>query len=132
MTLAPQSIGSIILVEDDLANAEALSILLKQEHQHTVSSFRSGQELIVHLDKIVSNNPVLFLLDYQLPQTNALALYEQLRTVEELKHVPTIILSARQVGDEEKERISQLGFLFVSKPYDVDELLTLVAQQLGQ
>lgn len=120
---------TIILVEDDPSNAEVLHLLLQlADRSYQVTCFRSGDEVLANVDIIKSFHPVLFMLDYQLPSMTALDLYEQLHAMEGLENVPTIILSGSRMSDAEKERMRQLGLLFIPKPYDIDDLFATIEQ----
>lgn len=119
---------TIILVEDDPANAEVLALLLQAEKTYEVLSFREGAEVLADLDNIKGKRPALFLLDYQLSGMTALDLYERLRTVEDLEKVPAIIVTAITLAEEQKERLQQLGLILIQKPYNIDDLLTAIEQ----
>lgn len=117
---------TIVLVEDDLANAEVLTLLLQTGNNYDVLHFREGGEVLAHLNLIQEKRPALFLLDYQLSGMTALNLYERFQTAEGLEKVPVLVVSATTLSEEQKERLHQLGLLLIPKPYDVDELLTTI------
>lgn len=117
---------TIVLVEDDPANAEVLALLLKTESAFDVLSFRGGAEALANLDSIIEKRPALLLLDYQLSGMTALDLYEQLQPIEELKKVPAIIITAITLADKQKEYLQQLGLILIQKPYNIDDLLDAI------
>lgn len=119
---------TVIIVEDDSANAEVLMLLLQGEKIYNILSFRSGSEVLANLDDIKSKQPALFLLDYQLSGMNALELYEQFRVIKELEKVPAVIVSATTLNEKQKEHLQQLGLVLIQKPYDIDHLLATVKQ----
>lgn len=119
---------TIILVEDDPANAEVLALLLQTENAYNVLSFQEGAEVLANLDTIKGKRPALFLLDYQLSGMTALDLYERLHSTEGLGKVPAIIITAITLTEEEKERLQHLGLILVQKPYNIDDLLTTIEQ----
>jgi CheY-like chemotaxis protein len=119
---------TIVLVEDDPANAEVLALLLQTENAYDVLSFQEGAEVLANLDNIKRRRPALFLLDYQLSGMTALDLYEQLHSIEGLEKVPAIIITAITLAEEEKERLQHLGLNLVQKPYNIDDLLLTIEQ----
>lgn len=119
---------TVIIVEDDSANAEVLMLLLQGEKIYNILSFRSGSEVLANLDDIKSKQPALFLLDYQLSGMNALELYEQFRVIKELEKVPAVIVSATTLNEKQKEHLQQLGLVLIQKPYDIDHLLATIKQ----
>ncbi len=119
---------TIILVEDDPANAEMLALLLQTEKDYDVLSFQGGGEVLANLDSIKRTRPALFLLDYQLSGMTALDLYEQLRMIEGLEKVPAMLVSATTLGERQKEHLQQLDLPLIQKPYDIDELLSAIEQ----
>jgi CheY-like chemotaxis protein len=125
----------IVLVEDDSTNALMLDFLLQGERfyqtmRFQTMHFKSGEEVLGNLDKLKARRPALFLIDYRLPQMTGLDLYDQLRTIEELKQVPTIFLTAKNFNKAEKERIAQRNLTLLHKPFEVDDLLTSIQQAI--
>jgi|SRR5581483_4350427 len=119
---------TIILVEDDPANAEVLALLLQTESTYDVVRFSDGLEALANLDSIKGKQPALFLLDYQLSGMTALDLYERFHGIQELEKVPAVIVSATTLDERQKERLQHLGLLLIQKPYDIDDLLATIEQ----
>lgn len=118
---------TILLVEDDPANAEMLALLLQTEN-YDVLSFREGEEVLANLDTIKEKRPALFLFDYQLSGMTALHLYERLHAIEGLEKVPAIIVTAVTLAEAERGRLQRLGLSFIQKPYSIDDLLLAIEQ----
>ena len=110
----------ILLVEDDADNAQVIADLIAQETVHRVLVADSMGAL--KLARIVS--PDLFILDYLLPETNGIALYNQLHVNRELEAIPAIIISA--AFDMCKSEIECRNLLGLSKPFNLGDLLTLI------
>ena len=121
---------TIIIVEDDFANAEVLALLLQTQNTYEVLRFSGGAEVLASLNRIKEMRPALFLLDYQLSGMTALDLYERLQTIEELEKIPTIIISASTLSEEQKEYLQQLNLTLIPKPYDIEHLLAVIEQTL--
>ena len=109
----------ILLVEDDPANAELFTHILSEEAPYYVYWARNGRAAW-HFTQHVK--PQLFLLEYSLPDTNGIRLYDRLHARKKLEAVPALILGAclQAVGDDIKQR----GLLAVEKPFDLDKFLS--------
>jgi DNA-binding response OmpR family regulator len=111
---------TILLVEDDEAIAEGLSLNLKLE---------GFQPIVVHdgeagLSAIAEHRPALILLDISLPKKNGLEVLAELREIGNT--TPVIVLSARQ-NEVDKVSALRLGADdYVTKPFGVAELLARV------
>lgn len=111
----------IFIVEDDNGIRELLEILLQTynydvETFGTVKSFKKG---------IPGKIPDLFLLDIMLPDGNGLQLCRELKNNEETGDVPVVLMSAH-ADINRREGAND----FISKPFDVEELLNRIEKQL--
>jgi CheY-like chemotaxis protein len=117
----------ILVVEDDAANAELLMHVLSQETPYQVYLAPDG---IVALQLISHVKPDLFILDYRLPGMTGIELYESLRAHPRFNQTPALILSACLEGYQ--EAIESHKLVALAKPFDVDELLALIAKMFDQ
>lgn len=121
----------ILLVEDDQGNAEFLKMLLLMETPHEVLYMESGQEVLNRVEEIKNARPALFLLDYHLPTMTAFTVYDRLHTIEELVHVPAILLTASGQQEFSSEELTQRNIRLVEKPFDIESFLDLLKQMLA-
>jgi DNA-binding response OmpR family regulator len=115
----------ILVVEDDTANAELLMDVLSQETSYAVFVAADSASAFNLVRQIT---PHLFLLDYYLPGTTGLILYDQLHAIRELEAVPAIIVSAslkRHLAAIESRKLATLA-----KPFEIDALLALIEEVL--
>ncbi|HEY0754910.1 MAG TPA: response regulator [Ktedonobacteraceae bacterium] len=119
---------TIVIVEDDPANAEVLTLLLQLDGRYKTRSFGRANDVLNSIDEIKSINPVLFVLDYSLPYMTGLELYHRLHAIQEFEEIPAILLTAKTIRDDEKELIAQDHLFFVPKPYSIDHLLAIIQQ----
>ena len=118
----------LLLIEDDRALVEALSLALKSE-EFIVSSASSGKQA---LDLFVSFQPDIVMLDLGLPDMDGTQVLKRLRS----KHgkVPILVLTAR---DDVSDKVSALDFGaddYLVKPFDMPELLArlrVLSRRLG-
>lgn len=117
---------TIVIVEDDVSNATMLALTLRLETSYAVRAFRHGAELLAHLDEIRANPPVLFVLDYMLPNNmTGVDLYDRLSAIEECVTVPALLLTATTPLAIE-EIISDRPLSVINKPFDIDKFLLTV------
>jgi DNA-binding response OmpR family regulator len=116
---------SILIVEDDAELGELLVQILLEKDYHSIV-FRDPN---LALRAAVALKPLLFLLDYHLPFTNGVTLYDQLHAIDGLSHVPAIILTADYRRRESE--FQQRELLVVDKPFDLDKFLSCVEQVIS-
>jgi CheY-like chemotaxis protein len=119
---------TILLVEDDISNADMLQLLLQTETSYQLVQFVNENEIFQRIDEIKAMRPDLFLFDYRLSSMTALDLYDQLHNIEGLQDVPTIIITASIVNEEE---FAKRKIPLIQKPFDVDELLRSIDQTIA-
>ncbi len=111
--------ATILIVEDDEGIRLMLKDLLAFETPYRAIFCITGTEA---LDVIREIDPSLFVLDYNLPDFNGLALYDQLHAIQRLEKVPALLMTARlteEIADEMKQR----NITFAQKPFDIIDLL---------
>jgi len=115
----PQSVKTILIVEDDADIGEFLVQTLAAETAYHILLAANGVQAIKHTATLM---PDLFILDYQLPQMNGLELYDQLHSQKKLQHIPALFMSANAPVNE----IAQRQASWIKKPFELEELLQLV------
>ena len=114
----------VVIVEDDAAIAEGLSLNLKLLGYRT-ETIGDGETAVARIEE---SRPDLVLLDITLPGQSGLWVLERLRGRQ--NHVPIIVLSARQ---DEFDKVAALGLGaddYITKPFALAELLARVAAVL--
>jgi DNA-binding response OmpR family regulator len=115
MYFAPAKL--ILIVEDDADIGYLLVQIIHQQTPHrAVHHITAGDAL----KAITTQTPHLFILDYSLPDMNGLELHDWLRSIDRLKHIRTILLSARNPPLDE---IQKRGIFLIRKPFAVTKLL---------
>lgn len=113
---------NIIVVDDDLDILEAISLML-EDAGYTVTTNSKG-DLIELLD--VNDLPAMIILDMLLSGSDGRDIARQLKAQEYTKHIPVIMLSAHPKAEQEAQLSGVDDFL--SKPFEMDELLEKVAR----
>ena len=108
----------ILLVEDEPAIAEPLEYLLTREG-YAVTVAADGRAA---LDAYARAGADLVLLDLMLPQVPGTEVARRLRSTSD---VPIIMLTAKDMAEDQNRCIEAGANDYLSKPLDVDKLLSL-------
>jgi two-component system phosphate regulon response regulator PhoB len=112
----------ILVVEDEVAIREMLSIALTKAHFkiEAVANVQQAQDCIFH------RHPDLILLDWMLPGMSGLEFARQLKRQPRTHNIPIILLTAK--GEEsDKVRGLEVGADdYVTKPFSIRELIARI------
>ncbi len=114
--------GTIIIVEDEIDIAETVAYNLEREGYKTLVSHRGDEGL----NLIRNEHPDLVILDLMLPGMDGLSICQQLKSDNETKSIPIIMLSAKS---EDSDIVIGLGLGaddYVGKPFSQRELVARV------
>ena len=121
----------ILVVEDDPVNQMILADFLAANGYLTVAA-ATGPEGIARFDL---EAPDLLLVDVQLPRKNGFEVVREIKSRPTGKDTPVLLMSAVYTDRDQSNRTIQLGTLadgYLSKPFDLVQLLTQVRQLLGE
>ncbi len=119
----------ILIVEDDPDTGTLLVLALEQYTLLTALLVKSSAEALRIVQETI---PVLLLLDYYLGDLNGLELFDQLHSMVGLEAVPTLMMSAGTLPPEGKQQIGARQIVFLSKPFDLDELFETIDALLAR
>src|SRR5258708_9683987 len=124
MTPVQESVkqGIVVIVEDDCGNALTLELLLLSETTYEVRTYANAMELLESLEEIRQGKPVLFFLDYLLPEVDGLLLCEWLHALKEFREVPTVLITA-SIEERLKQEAERRGVVLLRKPLNMQTLL---------
>jgi two-component system phosphate regulon response regulator PhoB len=111
--------AKVLVVEDEEAISHLLAYNLEREG-FRVATAPDGEEALI---KVEESRPDLVLLDWMLPSVSGIELCRQLRTRNETREIPIIMLTAR---GEEEDRVRGLDVGaddYVTKPFSMSELV---------
>ncbi|AWB43279.1 DNA-binding response regulator [Paenibacillus sp. CAA11] len=114
----------ILIVEDEINLAEALSQILKKHH-YSVDVVHDGQE---GLDNALSGIYDLLLLDIMLPGMDGMTILKKIRS-EEIS-TPVIMLTAKGEIPDKIAGLDHGADDYMSKPFDAGELLARIRAAL--
>lgn len=119
---APQ----VLLVEDEPAQREVLAYNLEAEG-FAVRRAENGEEAML---LIREETPDLVILDWMMPVMSGLEVCRQLKTRDETRHIPVIMLSARSEEVDTVRGLETGADDYIIKPYALRELMARVRTQL--
>jgi len=116
----------ILLVEDEPAQREILAYNLESEG-FDVRRAENGEEAILLIAEAL---PDLVILDWMMPLLSGIEVCRQLKTREETRNIPVIMLSARSEEVDTVRGLETGADDYVVKPYSMRELMARVRTQL--
>jgi diguanylate cyclase (GGDEF)-like protein len=121
-----EKVANIMVVDDNPNNLELLSgILLEQNYK-----VRRAINATVALRAIQASPPDLILLDINLPDMMGYEVCEVLKKNPTTRDVPVIFVSALQDAADKVKAFAVGGADYISKPFDMSEVLARVSTQL--
>ena len=131
------TLGRILLVEDDPKDVELTLTALEEYHlANEVVVARDGEEALDYLYRRGSfatrsnDNPAVLLLDLKLPKVDGLEVLQQIKSDENLKIIPVVVLTS---SHEEKDMVASYSLgvnAYVVKPVDFHEFVNAI-KELG-
>lgn len=119
---------SILVVDDDHGQVEALTYRLKQQGYRTFAA-ESGR---YGLEVAMQQRPDLILLDLRLPDADGFDVCGQLNDHPDTCFIPVIIVSGMERPDIIRQSRSAGCQYYVRKPYDPNALLILIEQAIEE
>lgn len=117
----------ILLVDDDIRNVYALSQELR-DYGLEVEMADNGQ---LALDKLAQTGPVdLVLMDIMMPVMDGNEAIKRIRAQAEFEDMPIIALTAKAMPDDRKKTLEVGANDFLTKPVDLDALVSLMSMRL--
>lgn len=113
----------ILIVDDDLAINEAMSLILEDAGYGVIATSDSTQVM-----EMIKQRPDLILLDIWMPYIDGREVCKMLKSDSSAKHIPVIMVSATR--DTETIAKSAGADDFLIKPFEMRELLAKVAQHI--
>jgi twitching motility two-component system response regulator PilH len=83
------------------------------------------------LEKALREQPQCVLLDIVLPKQNGFQVCRRLKQMEQSRHIPVILVSQKNTPLDKRWGLQQGADIYLTKPFDRDELLTSVRNLTG-
>ncbi len=112
----------ILIADDEEDVVTTLQFTLEKEGYQCLTAY-DGKEA---LDKAKRENPDLIILDIMMPKMNGYEVSRLLKFDARFKHIPIVMLTARtQAKDKEIGRDTGAD-MYVTKPFEMDDLVSTV------
>ncbi len=116
--------GAIVVIDDDAQLRQSFGRLLEQDG-HMVRTAGSAE---AGIEAVRAQTPDLVIMDVRLPGMDGLTAFGRLHEMDPL--LPVIIMTAYGAADTAIEATRRGAFDFVLKPFDIPEMLSLIAKAL--
>lgn len=114
-----EAVANILIVEDEYAISQVLTVYLKKVGYDVTQCFHGGQALAMFREV----QPDLVLLDIMLPEKNGWLILKEIR---ELSACPIIMLTALGEVNNRLEGFEQGADDYIAKPFIADEVVARV------
>jgi len=119
----------VLVIDDDVRNIFSLTSLLERHHMEVLfaENGRDGLELLKNTPDVDA-----ILVDVMMPDIDGYETMREIRKMRKFKSTPMIAVTAKAMKGD-RERCLEAGASdYVSKPADVDRLLSLLRIYLGR
>lgn len=122
----------LLLVEDNEGDIVLTTEALNEgKIKNTLSVVRDGQEAIQYLERQTgyenAKEPDLILLDINLPKVNGHEVLKHIKTNEELKHIPVIMLTTSSDETDVIKSYANHSNCYITKPVDINNFLEVIS-----
>jgi CheY-like chemotaxis protein len=120
--------AKVLIVEDDpLISRMYQKIFTFEKFEVDVAA--NGEEA---LSKVTDFNPTLILLDVMMPKMNGLQVLEQLKTMEQTKNIPVVMLTNLSGQQDAETAIAKGAVKYIIKSeYEPKEVVEMVKEVLA-
>jgi two-component system chemotaxis sensor kinase CheA len=114
---------TILLVDDDIRNVFALSSVM-ESYGLTVLYAENGREAIEVLEKNESINAIL--MDIMMPEMDGYEATRRIRSIPKYRDLPILAVTAKAMKDDRDQCIQAGASDYITKPVDINQLLSLL------
>ncbi len=118
--------ATLLIVDDELSIRRMLGYMLRKT-KHTVLAASDGEEA---LEKLATHSVNALLLDLALPDTDGIAVLQQLRATPAYRDLPVIVLTASSDERQRADAFAAGADMFLNKLARPDDLLGAIDQVL--
>jgi two-component system, LuxR family, response regulator DctR len=123
--------GTVYVVEDDVALADALCLLLGSRGLGT-ASFGSGEQFLAAVDADWPAGPACVLLDVRMRELSGIATFDRLRARKPHNPAPVIFLTGHGDISMAVDSVKNGAYDFFEKPFNDNRLVDRVLQALQE
>jgi len=124
-----EQVTSIMIVDDNANDRRLIRRLLQSYKQYRIFESRDGDEALHAIREYL---PDLIVSDLTMPERDGFSLIEALKADETTKDIPVIVVSAKTLTPDDRERLDNFSASVWQKGgYDTQTLVTHVVDTLG-
>ncbi len=112
----------VLVIDDEKHIVELLKFNLENVNYEVHSSYDG----LDGFTKIKEISPDLILLDWMLPNISGIELLKKIRKDKDLKNIPIIMLTAKNVENDKIEGLDAGADDYITKPFSIKELLARI------
>ncbi|MFA5087849.1 MAG: response regulator [Candidatus Omnitrophota bacterium] len=116
----------ILVVDDDPVIIKLVETRLRAKGYEVMTS----SEAPSGLEKALKQKPDLVILDVMMPIVNGYNFCRLLKTQEEFKKIPVVLLTSRAGGEDRKIGEEVGANAYLTKPFDMDDLQAKIKELL--
>jgi two-component system, OmpR family, alkaline phosphatase synthesis response regulator PhoP len=118
----------ILIVDDEVDLVETVRFPLEMEGYHVLVSY-NGEDA---LNQARQENPDLILLDLMLPKLDGYKVCRLLKFDDRYKHIPILMLTAKTQEKDKALGMETGANEYITKPFEMDDLLKKVKAYLNK
>ncbi|MGZ5254356.1 MAG: response regulator, partial [Flavitalea sp.] len=119
---------SILIADDDVRNIFSLTKLLENYGMNVVTAI-DGNEALTQLE---SNKIDLVLMDMMMPEMDGYESTKRIRNIPKYRNLPVIAVTAKAMTGDREKCINAGASDYITKPVDIDQLISLLRVWLYQ
>ncbi len=124
-----RTFNSLLLVDDNDLDLQLMSFKLKSE-KWNVNTAGGGKECLRQIDE---NVPDLLILDLLMPEVDGFQVLEHIRSQEKTKDLPVIIITAKNLTEEDQEKLDgKVSRVLIKSQTSLQELHTEINKILSE
>jgi CheY-like chemotaxis protein len=115
-----QPTGTVLVVEDESATRRMLRRMLRKQGWAVIEA----ENGCVALERMAEQRPVLIVLDLMMPTMDGFAFIAELRQREEWRTIPVVVLTAKELTPEERQRLNgSVAQILTKSAYSREDML---------
>jgi CheY-like chemotaxis protein len=126
----PEEEVEVLVIDDQADDILLIRRILGAHHHYRVTGADGGQ---AGIDLVYQSQPDIIILDLMMPEVDGFAVLEALKGQPETRHIPIIVITAKQLTEEEHQRLNgQVEVLLHKGIFTEHELLEDLSKALSR
>lgn len=117
----------VLVVDDSWSELTLIATPLRESGFDVITAV-DGEEA---LEKVTRESPACVLLDIVMPKQNGFQVCRRIKSMEQTRHIPVILISQKNTLLDQKWGLQQGADLYLTKPFNREELLASVRSLTG-